>query len=114
MEKFISDLLPVISLWRTGKIPNPRMISVRKTAVPEEVIDAIDAQEALQRAAESMCKVSPVEEFVTEDYYRSVQSQWNSQEQIDSMIGYMERTPEGLLWADRAQLYGMESFALTI
>lgn len=50
-------------------------------------------------------------EFVTEEYYRSIWSQWNTPEQLDEAIRYMDRTSEGLL-ADRVQLYGMDPFAL--
>ncbi len=53
----------------------------------------------------------PPLEFVTEEYYRSLWGQWNTQEVVDSMVAYKERTEDGLL-ADRAQLYGMEPFAL--
>lgn len=56
-------------------------------------------------------KTAPAEEFVTEEYYRSVWSRWNTPEQLDSAIAFMERTEEGLL-ADGVQLYGMEPFAL--
>ena len=38
-------------------------------------------------------------------------SRWNTQEQLDSMVAFKDRTEDGLL-ADRVQLYGMESFAL--
>ena len=111
MEKFISGFTASDFIVADGgKFQSTDDFS-EETAVPEEVIDAIDAQGGITESGRIYGKVTPVEEFVTEDYYRSVQSQWNSQEQIDSMIGYMERTPEGLL-ADRAQLYGMESFAL--
>ena len=56
-------------------------------------------------------KTSPVEEFVTEAYFRASRGTWNTPEQLDSMVHFMDRNEEGLL-ADRAQLYGMEPFAL--
>ena len=79
--------------------------------VPEEVIDAVEAQDGITEGGRVYGKTSAVEEFVTEDYYRSVWSKWNTQEQLDSMIHFMDRSEDGLL-VDRAQLYGMEPFAL--
>ena len=79
--------------------------------VPEEVIDAVEAQGGITEGGRVYGKTSAVEEFVTEDYYRSVWSKWNTQEQLDSMIHFMDRSEDGLL-VDRAQLYGMEPFAL--
>lgn len=52
-----------------------------------------------------------MQEFVTEDYYRQANSRWNTPEQLDSMLHFMDRDADGLL-ADTAQLYGMERFAL--
>ena len=80
-------------------------------AVPEEVISAVDAQEGITGSGRVYGKTAPALEFVTEEYYRSVWGRWNTQEQMDSMIAFMDRTEDGLL-ADRVQLYGMEPFAL--
>ncbi len=80
--------------------------------VPEEVIDAVSAQSGITESARIYGKTGPALEFVTEKYYRSVQSRWNTPEQLDSMVAFMDRNEDGLL-ADRVQLYGMESFALS-
>ena len=79
--------------------------------IPDEVIDAVDAQGGITGSGRVYGKSSPALEFVTEEYYRSMWSRWNTQEQLDSMVAFMDRTEEGLL-ADRVQLYGMEPFAL--
>ena len=79
--------------------------------VPEEVIAAVDAQGGITGSGRVYGKTAPALEFVTEEYYRSMWSRWNTQEQLDSMIAFMDRTEDGLL-ADRVQLYGMEPFAL--
>lgn len=83
----------------------------RDMALPQSLIENLSAQGGITEGGRVYGKTSAVEEFVTEDYYRSVQSKWNTQEQLDSMIHFMDRNEEGLL-ADRAQLYGMEPFAL--
>lgn len=80
-------------------------------AVPEEVIAAVDAQGGITESGRIYGKTAPAVEFVTEEYYRSVWGKWNTPEQLDEAIRYMDRTPDGLL-ADRVQLYGMEPFAL--
>ena len=79
--------------------------------VPEEVIDAVDAQGGITGSGRIYGKTAPALEFVTEEYYRSMWGRWNSQEQLDSMVAFKDRTEDGLL-ADRVQLYGMDPFAL--
>ena len=79
--------------------------------VPEEVIAAVDAQGGITGSGRVYGKTAPALEFVTEEYYRSMWGRWNTQEQLDSMVAFLDRTEDGLL-ADRVQLYGMEPFAL--
>lgn len=79
--------------------------------VPEAVINAVNAEGGITGSGRVYGKTAPAEEFVTEAYYRSMRSRWNTPEQLDSMLALMDRTEDGLL-ADRVQLYGMESFAL--
>ena len=79
--------------------------------VPEEVIDAVDAQGGITGSGRVYGKTGPALEFVTEEYYRSMWGRWNTQEQLDSMVAFKDRNEDGLL-ADRVQLYGMDPFAL--
>ena len=79
--------------------------------VPEEVIDAVDAQGGITGSGRVYGKTAPALEFVTEEYYRSMWSRWNTQEALDSMVAFKDRNEDGLL-ADGVQLYGMEPFAL--
>ena len=81
--------------------------------VPEEVIAAVDAQGGITGSGRVYGKTAPALEFVTEEYFRSVWGRWNTQEQLDSMVAFLDRTEDGLL-ADRVQLYGMEPFALEL
>ena len=80
-------------------------------AVSQEVIGAVNAQGGITGSGCIYGKTGPAVEFVTEEYYRSIWSQWNTLEQLDEAIRYMDRTSEGLL-EDRVQLYGMDPFAL--
>lgn len=80
-------------------------------ALPESAIADIHAQGGIQDGGRIYGRTSSVEEFVTEDYYRSLRSRWNVPEQLDRLVSLAERNEQGLL-ADHAQLYGMEPFAL--
>lgn len=79
--------------------------------VPEEVIDAVEAQGGITGRGRIYGKTAPALEFVTEEYYRCMWGRWNTQEQLDSMVAFKERTEDGLL-DNQVQLYGMEPFAL--
>ena len=82
-------------------------------AVTQEVIDAVNAQGGIENSGRVYGKVSGAQEFVTEEYYRSLWSRWYTPEQLDSKVKSLERSEEGLL-ADGVQLYGMEPFALEL
>ena len=80
-------------------------------ALPEDAVEEVEARGGITAGGRTYGCTSPVEEFITEEYYRSVWGRWNDAETLDQMVSGMDRTEDGLL-ADRAQLYGMERFAL--
>ena len=80
-------------------------------ALPQTVVDQIDAQGGITEGGKIYGKTSAVEEFVTEEYFRASKGWWGTPEQLDSRIHFTDRNEEGLL-VDSAQLYGMEPFAL--
>ena len=80
-------------------------------AVPEELIQTVCQQGGVSQGGRVYGKTSAVEEFVTEEYYRSMRDKWYSKEALDSQVAYAQRSPEGLL-VDSAQLYGMERYVL--
>ena len=77
----------------------------------QDVVEEVEARGGITAGGRTYGCTSPVEEFITEEYYRSVWGRWNDAETLDQMVSGMDRTEDGLL-ADRAQLYGMERFAL--
>ena len=79
--------------------------------VTQDVIDAVNAQEGITDSGRVYGKTFGAQEFVTETYYRTLYGRWTTQEQIDSMLHFAEKTEDGRI-ADRVQLYGMEPFAL--
>ena len=112
MDKYVSNFTASdFILADAGQFQNGGSAFYDGMAVPEEVIAAVDAQGGITGSGRVYGKTAPAQEFVTEEYYRSMWSRWNTQEQLDSMIAFMDRTQDGLL-ADGVQLYGMEPFAL--
>ena len=82
-------------------------------ALPQTLVDEINAQGGIMEGGKIYGKTSPVEEFVTEEYYRASKGWWYDAEQLDGMVHFKDRNEAGLL-ADTAQIYGMESFALNL
>ena len=80
-------------------------------AVPEELMNALQTQGGITEGGQIYGKTTPVQEFITEDYYRAAHGQWNSEETLDALIAMEERNGDGQI-ADNAQLYGMEKYAL--
>ena len=77
-------------------------------ALPEQVIEQIEAQDGLQAAGRIYGKTTPIEEYVTEEYYRSQREQWYTPEGLNQVIEQMEHTADGKL-VEGVQLYGMDS-----
>ncbi|MGM9567565.1 MAG: ABC transporter permease, partial [Clostridia bacterium] len=80
-------------------------------ALPEEIIDTVNEQGGITEGGAVYGKVSPVQKFVTEDYFRSHYGRWERKDALEWLVDSAERNEAGLL-ADDAQLYGMGSFAL--
>lgn len=81
-------------------------------AMPEEVIEAVNAQGGITEGGAVYGDTSATLECVTEDWYRQGRSNYYSEEELDNMLKFEARTSEGLIY-DRAQLYGMEDFPLS-
>lgn len=112
MDKYLSRFTASdFILADAGQFQSDGSTFYDEMAVPEDVIAAVNAQEGITGSGRVYGKTAPALEFVTEEYYRSMWSRWNMQEQLDSMIAFKDRTEDGLL-PDGVQLYGMESFAL--
>lgn len=112
MDKYISNFTASdFILADAGQFQSGGEAYNAEMGVPEEVISAVEAQGGITGGGRVYGKTAPAQEFVTEEYYRSMWSRWNTPEQLDSMVAFVERMADGLL-ADRVQLYGMEPFAL--
>lgn len=112
MDKYLANFVSSDFLVaNAGQFQTNGILFSSGMELPQSAIDAIRAQGGVTDGGKIYGKVSPVQEFVTEDYYRQVNGQWIDEAQLDAMVDYLERDADGLLAAD-AQLYGMEPFAL--
>lgn len=112
MDKYISNFTASdFIVADAGQFQTGGEIFNSDMALSEDVIEAVNAQGGITEGGRVYGRTSAVQEFVTEDYYRQANSRWNTPEQLDSMLQFMDRDADGLL-ADTAQLYGMERFAL--
>ncbi len=113
MDKYLADKSAVdfvvgdASYFQTGA-----GFSSTDEAVPDNIIEEINAQGGITDSGRIYGQVTNVQEFVTEDWYRQNWGQWNTAETLNQMVADRERDANGLL-ADRVSLYGMEDFPLS-
>ena len=62
-----------------GEVFNPDM------ALPEDAVEEVEARGGITAGGRTYGCTSPVEEFITEEYYRSVWGRWNDAETLDQM-----------------------------
>ena len=110
MDKYLADVVSDFIVADAGYFQTGNLWD-SDHALPEDVIARLESQPGVEAGGRVYGKSNPVEEFITEDYYRAVNSKWNDKETLDHMVSFMEKNEEGLL-ADRAQLYGMERYAV--
>ena len=109
MDKYLVDMVSDFILSDAGYFQTG--MNNKDGVVPEELISAVEAQPGVEAGGRTYKNISSVEEFVTEDYYRSMRSIWNDAATVDFNVLRAERNDAGLL-LDRAQLYGMEQYVL--
>ncbi len=111
MDKYLANfvtsdfVLPDAKYFQTGALFGS------DTLLPESVIDEVEAQGGITEGGRVYGRTFPAQEFITEDYYRTLHGMWMNQEEMDRAIKFEEKNQEGLI-AEDAQLYGMEPFAL--
>ena len=109
LDKYLADVVSDFIVADAGYFQTDNLWSAE--SLPEEIISALKTNPGIEAGGRVYGKSSPVEEFVTERYYRAVNSRWSDQETLDNAVAFMGKNEEGLL-ADQVQLYGMESYAL--
>lgn len=107
MDKYLRDMVSDFIVADAGYF-STGVYSV--ASVDEEVIDQIHEQGGITDGGRVYGMTMDALEFVDEDYYRAWLSRWITEEQIDLVVERSEKL--GGKIADRAQLFGMEDYAL--
>lgn len=110
MDKYLSGVVSDFIVADAGYFQTGALWGADR-ALPEAVIASLESQSGVEAGGRVYGKSNPVEEFITEDYYRAMYGAWNDQETLDYQVAAAEKNAEGLL-ADRVQLYGMEQYGL--
>ena len=111
MDKYLANFVTSDFVLADAKYFQTGALFGGDTLLPESVIDEVEAQGGITEGGRVYGRAFPSQEFITEDYYRTLHGMWMSQEEMDRAIKFEEKNQEGLI-AEDAQLYGMEQFAL--
>lgn len=79
-------------------------------AIPSEELDKLEAMPSVT-GGRIYGKTTPVNEYVTEERMREIYGRFNDSETVNKVLERTEQTEDGL-YAEAAQLYGMEQNAL--
>ncbi|QIB69058.1 ABC transporter permease [Aminipila butyrica] len=110
MDKYLSKVVSDFIVADAGYFQTGSTWS-GEDALSEELLATLEKEPGLEAGGRVYGKSSSVEEFVAEDYYRTMYGVWTDQKDLDDMVAAAERNEKGLL-ADRVQLSGMERYAL--
>ena len=111
MDKYVSNFTASdFIVANAGKFQTSTLFSTMQ-AVPQSVIDDIDAQGGITDSGVVYGQTSPVLEYVTEDWFRQNKQNFYTPEEMDNLIRLTDKNEAGLL-ADGVQISGMSDFAL--
>ena len=110
MDKYLSNVVSDFIVADAGYFQTGALWGADR-ALPADAIAALEAQPGITGGGRVYGMTSPVEDFITEDYLRTKSGVWNDAATLDHQVAFAEKNEEGLL-SDRAQLYGMEGYAL--
>lgn len=112
MDKYVSNFTASdFIVANAGKFQNSVPDFTSDMAVPQQAMDAIDAQGGVTDGGVVYGMTFGALEYVTEDWFRQGRQGFYTPEQMDNLIRLTDRNEAGLL-ADRIQLSGMSPFAL--
>ena len=111
MDKYVSNFTASdFIVANAGKFQTSTIFGAEQ-AVPQSVIDDIDAQGGVTDSGVVYGQSFGALEYVTEDWFRQNRQRFYTPEQMDDLIRLTDRNEAGLL-ADSVQLSGMSPFAL--
>ena len=106
MDKYVSNFTASdFIVANAGKFQTSTLFSAEQ-AVPQSVIDDIDAQGGITDSGVVYGQTSPVLEYVTEDWFRQNKQNFYTPEEMDNLIRLTDKNEAGLL-ADGVQISGM-------
>lgn len=79
------------------------------TALPQSVVDTVNAPSGIANGGVVYGRTTSVQEFVSEDWFRTSKSHYADQEELDAMLSVRERGADGTI-LDDAQIYGMDDY----
>ena len=109
MDKYISRnmisdfVVAEASHFQTGGGPSA------DTPLPQSVVDTVNAQGGIADGGVVYGRTTSVQEFVSEDWFRTSKSHYADQEELDAMLSVRERSADGTI-LDDAQIYGMDDY----
>ena len=112
MDKYVSNFTASdFIVANAGKFQNSVLDFTTDMAVPQSVMDDINAQGGITGSGVVYGQTFGALEYVAEDWFRQNKQRFYTPEEMDNLVRLTERNETGLL-ADRIQLSGMSDFAL--
>lgn len=110
MDKYLANNVVSDFIFANSSYFQSSAIVSQETSVPEPMLDMVLAQDGIKEGGKVYGLTTPVQEFITEDYFRKSTSYFLDPEQQEKKLSTMEKMSDGKV-AQHAQLFGMEAFA---
>lgn len=109
MDKYISNMIVTDFVVADASYFQSNGNFSADTAVPQSVIDTVNAQGGVQAGGLVYGRTSAVQEFVSEDWYRASKAYYADADEVEAMLAWSEKGKNGTI-SDTAQLYGMDDY----
>ena len=111
MDKYVSNFVSTDFVVANASYFQSDGVFEKDKALLPSSIDDISKQKGITESCKIYGKTSTVQEAITEKAYRNNYKHFYKKEEMDKKIKLQEKTKDGRI-LDRAQIYGMEKFAL--
>jgi len=112
MDKYLSNMVADFIIGDASYFQVSHFGFSEEKALPEEVISLLESKGGIIDGGRIYGKVNAnVLEFITTEYYRSMNGRWYDKETLNQMVERADPDGDGIL-EERVQLYGMEKFTL--
>lgn len=110
MDKYLANNVVSDFIFANSSYFQFSAIASPEISVPEPMLDMILAQDGIAEGGKVYGLTTPVQEFITEDYFRKSTAYFLDPEQQATELSTLEKMPDGKV-AQHARLFGMEAFA---